>query len=193
MREKDFQNARVGMDFSVNFGDRTYEISAMIYREKGNCEILVDHELKYSGEPVWVWRCFVKDFVLDGHSFLIVIQNCGTWNDGSLFDCFADGISVTDGKTTLAEFRKKLIRFPWARSIKDALHHPISLLFILCGAWMTFFLEVEAETLTDRMIKASVALAKFLVLFIGISLAWDFAQYIGNRSKLLKMLGDQPK
>ncbi len=193
MRKDNFENARVGMDFSVDFGDGAYETSVMMIREKGICEIFLNHELKYSSSPDWMWNCFVQNLELDGHSFLIVLQRNRVRSDEYTFYCFADGISVTDGKTTLAEFRKKWIHFPWGRYVKDFLHYPIGFWLSLCGAWFYFFLEVESEMLSDRMIKASITLAKLIVLFIGFSFASNFAQYVGNRSKLLKMLDDQIK
>ena len=99
-----------GKVFTVTWGEQSYEISAMIdwselcYELKLN-DVIFEKKMLKPGKSYYFF-----ELEQDEHSFLIFIQRVKHTNfEGKTateyrFECFADGISVSDGVTTLECF-----------------------------------------------------------------------------------------
>lgn len=191
MKEKDFENARERMDFHVAHDGESYDISVMIKKRTCDYEIMLNQNAVKSGSLCWTWNCFVETLEVDCHQFLIVIQREGIFSLRYQIDCFADGISASDGKTTLESFRRELVKFPLLRSMKTALRDPFDLLLGFIGFFLLKFLFKWAETgnVWEAFIKGNADLVFLVFLYFLFSFMWDFANYICHRKKLLKLLG----
>lgn len=188
MPEKDFGNAREGMDFHVAYDGECYDVSVMINKRTCDYEIMLNQSSVKSGSLCWTWNCFVETLEVDGHQFLIVVQREGVFSLRYQIDCFANGISVLDEKTTLESFRRELVKFPLLRSMKSALRDPFG---FLLGFFSVGFLLKWAETgnVWEAFIKGNADLVFPVFLYFLFSFMWDFANYICHRKTLLKLLG----
>ena len=139
MPEKDFGNAREGMDFHIAYDGESYDVSVMINKRTCHYEIMLNQSSVKSGSLCWTWNCFVETLEVDGHQFFIVVQRDGVFSLRYQIDCFADGISVSDGKTTLESFRRELVKFPLLRSMKSALRDPFGFLLGFIGFFLLVF------------------------------------------------------
>lgn len=146
MLEKDFGNAREGMDFHVAYDGECYDVSVMINKRTCDYEIMLNQNSVKSGSLCWTWNCFVETLEVDGHQFLIVVQREGVFSLRYQIDCFADGVSVSDEKTTLESFRRELVKFPLLRSMKSALRDPFGLLLGFIGFFLlVFFVQMGRD------------------------------------------------
>ena len=191
MPEKDFGNVREGMDFHIAYDGESYDISVMINKRTCHYEIMLNQSSVKSGSLCWTWNCFVETLEVDGHQFFIVVQRDGVFSIRYQIDCFADGISVSDGKTTLESFRRELVKFSLLRSMKIALRDPFGLLLGFIGFFSVVFLFKWAETgnVWEAFIKGNADLVFLVFLYFLFSFMWDFANYICHRKTLLKLLG----
>lgn len=191
MKEKDFENVREGMDFHIAYDGESYDISVMINKRTCDYEIVLNQNSLKSGSLCWTWNCFAETLVVDDHQFLVVVQRAGIFSLRYQMECFADGISVSDGKTTLESFRRELVKFSLRRSMKTALRDPFGFLLGFIGFFLLVFLFKWAETgnVWEAFIKGNADLAFLVFLYFLFSFMWDFANYICHRKTLLKLLG----
>ena len=99
-----------GKVFTTTWGDDAYEISVMIDRTSRKYELKLNQEILQSGRLKWLKHYYLFSAKRNGHHFLAVIHKSkGVDSAGApctdfQFECFADGISVSDGTTDFSTY-----------------------------------------------------------------------------------------
>ena len=94
-----------GKVFTTTWGDDAYEISVMIDRTSRKYELKLNQETLQTGRLKWLKHYYLFLVKRDGHHFLTVIHKSKGVDSAGVpctdfqFECFADGISVSDGVT----------------------------------------------------------------------------------------------
>ena len=107
-----------GKIFKVEYESRSYELTVIIDRDFGTYKIDLNGTFQEKGrlKPSKHYLCFPME--LEGHRFLTVIRrykdNFLAGEDATTYevDCFADGISMSDEKSTFKDYYEKTKKKP---------------------------------------------------------------------------------
>lgn len=159
-----------GKIFTTTWGDQSYEISVMIDRENCKYEVRLNQELLKKGLLNWFKYCYWFPIEKDGHHFLAIIHKTKSLDEFKAtcteyqFDCFADGISVSDGITTFEVYYQRLKRDSKTLISKKMLLK--SVIESLIGGVLWFALTV---LVLKHDVSTSAQSATILVLFYGLA------------------------
>lgn len=175
-----------GKIFTTIWGEESYEISVMVDRDKRTFELKCNEEMLDSGYLNFIGQYSVMPIERDGHRFVAVLRRYKSpwiWGDSCVtyyFDCFADGISVSDGKSTLRDFCARIGKKP-----------PISVTpskvvwSLLSWAALAFSLIMWVFPTT---VKAWWVIALAFVFTLCSSVLWDLWERRHYRRKILQAL-----
>lgn len=99
-----------GKVFTTTWDDDAYEISVMIDRTSRKYELKLNQEILQSGRLKWLKHYYLFSVKRNGHHFLAVIHKSKGVDSAGVpctdfqFECFADGISVSDGTTDFSTY-----------------------------------------------------------------------------------------
>ena len=144
-----------GKLYQVTYESQSYEISVIIDRDIGTYRIDLNGTLQEKGrlKTSKHYLCFPME--LDGHRFLTVIRrykkNFLAGEDTYEVDCFADGISMSDEKSTFKDYYEKTKKKPLRQcSSKDV--------------WKSVFANAVCIILIASL---------FLILHLVQNISWD--------------------
>lgn len=159
-----------GKVFTTTWGETSYEISVMIDRDAWKYELRLNGGLLKKGMLNWFKYYYFFSVERDGHRFFVIIHKTkGEDITGAIgtvyeFECFADGVMVSDGKTTFDTYYHhiKAIQTP-PMTAKQALclvgKYVATWVFLLAVAVFVLHYDIS-ENVFDWLL---LAIASFLV------------------------------
>lgn len=179
-----------GKAFKTAWGD---EIFIKVDRDIGIYEIKVNDELLKKGrlKPSKHFFCFSME--RDGHCFFAIIRRykyaflAGSDSTIYEFECFADGIALSDGKSTFLNYYEKIQKAPKLSLTKGTVLLSVFYFVVIAGCFISLW-SIGATSWGDFLQNVIITIIVYLVLFLPLSSIMKWIERKELRKQFKQML-----
>ncbi len=182
-----------GKVFTTTWGDQSYEIFIKIDRDIGTYEIKVNDELLKKGRLNVSKQFLGFPIERDGHCFFVIIRKykyeflAGSGSTVYEFECFANGVALSDGKSTFSDYYEKIQKAPKPHLTKGTVLMSVFYFVVIAGCFISLW-SIGATSWSDFLQHVVITITVYLVLFLPLSSLMKWIERKELRKQFKRML-----